>query len=287
VLEICLTGKKLTDKGVAEMATALVEAVEQSWPDGTPCVVLEELQLSNNALTAGCLPDLAKIIRASASHIKDLDLSSNCISIQTQVEADGWRDFLQSFRHVCQLRRLVLSSNPLHGPVPMEILAQTYSQHSQATSGDLGIGPRINGARLAHKTNGQMGKGSIELENTSNLIYGLRSIPYIVFADIGLEDVGALWLSYCIEAHYHPDRLMAPIKVGPIAATIASYKQKTKCDGLIYEPNSSLSIHGWRTLHSAESSRNSHAEEFEKVVASNGSTKTPKSDPDQHEIKTR
>jgi len=289
VLEICLTGKKLTDEGVAEMATGLVDALSRTYTDGTPCLVLEELQLSGNYLTARCLPELAKVIRASASYIKDFDLSSNNISVQTQTEADNWRDFLQSFRYASCMRRLVISKNNLSGPTAMEILAQVYSHHPQVIPDEVRSVSKTNGAVPGDKITAHIRESSAESSVSTTPTkpkLGLRSIPYIVISDVKLDDLGVLWLSYCLEAHYNPDRLMTPIKVGPIATLLSSYKETTNCDGIVYKPNNNVRAYGWRTISAAEASRNAHAKENGQVLDDSGSGASTDSDHDQQE-KTR
>ncbi|KAF2674213.1 hypothetical protein BT63DRAFT_4877 [Microthyrium microscopicum] len=221
-IELCLTGKNLTDEGLQHVIDGLADALSLHWSDDIPCFVLEELNLCDNGLTTRSLRALAPIIQYAAEDIKDLDLSRNKICVQSKEEAEDWRIFLQAFRKACSPRRLVFSENDLSGPSAFEILSQTYATHSP---------------------------------NGSNEPQGLRSIPYLVFSNVKLDDMGVLWLSYFLELHPLPKMLASPLRPGPMANTIASYEVETGCHGIIYSPNEQVSIFGRRLLAAAETAR--------------------------------
>lgn len=246
------------------MADGLVDALLATWPDGTPRVVLKELELASNDLTASCLPYLARVIRLAAPDITLLDISSNKIAIKTVEEADNWREFLQAFRHASSMRRLILSRNDFSGPAAMEILAQIYSRHPQITIQD-----------------------TAERLGTSTRNMGLRSIPYIILSNVELQEVGALWLSYVVEAHQFSQALIKYDQLGPVEkALLTSYKENIpECDGLVYQPQPGLSQVGQKVLKAAEESRGQSV--AESSSEGDGSLLSNGSDSVDHSSETR
>lgn len=123
-VEIDVSGRALTDDGFQETAKAFTTSA--MFRDGIGrVVILEELGLKGNQLTAGSLWALSRVVTLSAHDLKDLDLSDNLISIVTAEEVAAWENFLESFSGCCVLRRIDLSGNPL-GPRAFEILARVY-----------------------------------------------------------------------------------------------------------------------------------------------------------------
>ena len=125
VLEIDISGKELTDKGFHEVASVLIKAVSYEGNGGKNTRV-EELCLRGNKLTVDSLRPLAFVILNCDQDLRDLDLSDNNITINTDEEARQWEDFLRSFEGCCVLRRLDLSGNPL-GPRAFEIFTRVYA----------------------------------------------------------------------------------------------------------------------------------------------------------------
>jgi hypothetical protein len=116
---------------------------------------------------------------------------------------------------------------------------------------------------LADKTNAQRCRSLSVVTNSDVSTFdsgipntlGLRSIPYIIFSNVQMDDAGALWLSYAVEHHDSPEDLMGPIKPGPAATAIQDYHVKTGCLGLVYLPNSTLTSPGLKVLKMAEKVR--------------------------------
>lgn len=107
-----MTGKCLGGDGFREIAGALVESIDYYGEHGR-VVRLEELCLRDNKLDAKCLVDLGHVLRRAADDLRDLDLSSNSISIFTDDDAAAFEYFLRSFAECYVLRRVDFSGNPL------------------------------------------------------------------------------------------------------------------------------------------------------------------------------
>lgn len=259
----------MTDEGLAEVVGGLHVAL--SHRDGPSCFTLEELNLANNDLTTKSLRALAPIIRLSSCHLKDLDLSGNRIAIVETTEADAWEAFLESFKHCCGMRRLVLSNNNLSGTTALEIFSRIYSRHPAIYLDQLAIPDHVTtGDNTGHiseatveadKAKGRGGHSESIIEDWRMSITqgtmipracGLRSIPYIILSDIQMDDAGALWLSYVLENHHTPENLMDPVRPGPVSTTLQEYEEKTTCLGLVYLPNKRLSGSGLKLLQTAE-----------------------------------
>ncbi|KAF6221371.1 hypothetical protein HO133_002226 [Letharia lupina] len=126
VVELDVSGKGLTDEGFAEVASALVESLNYDGDQGR-IVRLEELCLTNNRLSATSLQALSPIIRLASNDLRDLDLSGNSITINTEAEVAIWEDFLMSFSSCCLLRRIDLSRNAW-GPRVFEVMIRVYAK---------------------------------------------------------------------------------------------------------------------------------------------------------------
>ena len=114
------------DEGFAEVASALIESLKFDGDQGR-VVRLEELCLTNNRLSATSLQALSPIIKLASNDLRDLDLSENNITINTEAEVAIWEDFLMSFSHCCVLRRMDFSRNAL-GPRAFEVMTRVYAK---------------------------------------------------------------------------------------------------------------------------------------------------------------
>lgn len=293
----------MTDEGFAEVALALVESLNYDGDQGR-VVRLEELCLTNNRLSATSLQALSSIIRLASNDLRDLDLSENNITINTEAEVALWEDFLTSFEDCCSLRRIDLSRNAL-GPRAFEVMTRVYAKqeavdlvfpadleqvqsNEQRTPTDTAGLERIMrkmsiisgsdhwGSDGDHdsKSDGHKGSrhGSKSPEKAvlrptnpeSPLLYaatrGLRSIPYIVLYDSDMTEVGALHLSYILEVHHTPKRLLAWVphaKAGAPAQQLLSYDE-SQCRGIIYLSNPLLGSAGHKVLELAEVMRDGY-----------------------------
>ena len=93
-LEINLQGKELSNEGFQLVCEGLREAY------GTGSMQLDELHLAENKITMKGLKALCEIIRLASKDLKDLDLRANALAVSSQVEADIWEQFLESFQDV-------------------------------------------------------------------------------------------------------------------------------------------------------------------------------------------
>jgi hypothetical protein len=267
-LDLNLAGKKLTDDGLEEVLDGLKEVL--SVGDSIPYFGLEELNLSGNDLTVKSLAALAPVIRISSCYIKDIDLSSNHIRVETEYEGQNWEKFLTSFDKCCCMRRLVLSNSSLSGSRPFEIFARVYSRHPAVERVGTPIcpdqssksGSSAHWPSLSDKTNSSEESdilSSLEsdmfLETHFIPRCGIRCLPYIILSNCELEDFGALWLSYIVENHHFPEQLMAPMRPGAVSTMLREYEENTECLGLVYYPNDMLSSTGRRLLAAAETAR--------------------------------
>lgn len=125
-IELDVSGKDLTDAGFAEVASALVQSLSYNGEQGR-VIRLEELCLTNNRLSATSLQALSPIIRLARNDLRDLDLSQNNITINTEGEVAIWEDFLTSFGQCCMLRRIDFSRNAL-GPRAFEVMTRVYAK---------------------------------------------------------------------------------------------------------------------------------------------------------------
>jgi len=126
VVELDITGKSLGIDGFAEVAAALVTSIQYNAEHGR-VVKLEELCLRDNNLDITSLPALGQVVRHAAKDLRDLDVSSNLISVSTDSEAQIFEGFLRCFGECSVLRRLDLSGNKLNQKA-FEILTKVYGQ---------------------------------------------------------------------------------------------------------------------------------------------------------------
>ena len=90
---------------------------------------------------------------------------------------------------------------------------------------------------------------------------GLRSVPYIVLSNSAMTEAGALHLSYILEVHHVPERLLTRVphaKAGAPTQQLLSYNE-SQCRGIIYLPNPLLGSAGQKVLELAEIMRESYS----------------------------
>ena len=97
---------------------------------------------------------------------------------------------------------------------------------------------------------------------------GLRSVPYIVLSESAMTEAGALHLSYILELHHVPRRLLSRVpqaKAGAPAQQLLSYHE-SQCRGVIYLPNPLLGSAGHKVLELAEAMRDVYSDFAEEDV---------------------
>ncbi|KAE9964608.1 hypothetical protein BLS_002863 [Venturia inaequalis] len=275
-MEIDLNGKELGDDGLREVLNAIMNTYEKH-----SNFRLEELHLSNNGLTTGILPFLSKVIENSSFDLRALDLSGNAIRVLTDEHARNWELFLDSFRKCRVMRRLDLSGNNFSESISMEVLCRVYFSHlpidpnelegNAPTEDDMAASRELYGSKWVEKTNfltpKQPEKSFIDFsvadfaeDSLSNALVlkrreGLRSIPYIVLRNVGMDDAGVLWLSKILEQHYWPQYLMTALKEGSNAAKTMKEDHSTGDFGIIYGDNPKITATGEKALRLAEKAR--------------------------------
>lgn len=278
IVELDVSGRRLTSEGLLEFAPALLKSIEHNNENGKT-VRLEELCLRESQIDSRALLHLARIISLAAHDLRDLDLSENQITVTTHEEVAAWGAFLNAFSNCCVLRRIDLSGNLL-GPRAFEVLARVYANENPV---DLMLSDSIQGGdelakqarRLGISTNMERGQRRIEsvavdqAELGSRLSHadpmdvyvttkGLRSIPYLILSNSGMTEACALHLSYVIGSHNMPEKLLTRVpaaKAGPHTQQLLAYDSETRCRGIIYLPNSHLGGAAMKVLELAEAVR--------------------------------
>ena len=264
---------------------------------GQPRYRLEELNLSNNALSIQSLVYLSIVVRLAAPTLRELDLSGNEVSVCSDVEAEAWAMFLESFRLCEKLRTLDLSRNRLGGSKPFEVLARLSVRHAfddglsttmrlkalLSTTPVLSSGEYDEGGK--HGIVEKMGELNVDGEDSSALVpkttgessipqkgldvSGLRSIPSLILSDCQITDAGALFLSTAI-IHYRPRHCPrnSRRRSSASAATHANGGGlHADVKGIAYLPNRSLTPLGQKLLENANVIARELAEEEQKRLA--------------------
>ncbi|KAI9741342.1 MAG: hypothetical protein M1834_003059 [Cirrosporium novae-zelandiae] len=266
-LELDVSKKNITDEGFLHLAQGLKEAFEYNGEQGK-VIHLEELCLADNKISVISLDPLADIIKLAGDELEDLDLSGNEIKIESDQDGEIWERFLESFKFCSVLRRVDFSGSPL-GPKAFEILARVYSKaetvdgfSSEGTSGEGNVEVITSDldsteAVAIEIPTARRHRGQETTMARYSSTRGIRSIPYMIFADTFMTDTCALHLSYIIAAHYPPHKLLRyvpPAKAGQPAQILDNYFQ-SGCLGIIYLPNANLSNNGQKLLDLAEQAR--------------------------------
>ncbi|KAK4503036.1 hypothetical protein PRZ48_006463 [Zasmidium cellare] len=261
-LDIKVPGKQLGDEGAEEVAKGLLNALRRGTNEAA--VLLEDLNLTGNGLTTKSLARLAPIIELAKHDLKTLNLSDNAIKVETTEEAEEWEEFLLSFHDCLKLRRLDLSGNTSLGAKALEILSRVHLLEEPidpiSASGDssvLSLPEELD-------TSDQPTPKTAEFELTDSMAAGkllkrrcgLRSIPYISLTNIGLNEAGALWLSYVVADHHLPSQLIDSLNAAHATTLINAYQQDANSRGIDWdERESTLCKDGLQILKKAEAFR--------------------------------
>lgn len=301
IVELDVSGRRLTSEGLLEFAPALLKSMEHNNENGK-IVRLEELCLRESHIDSRSLLHLARIISLASYDLRDLDLSENQITVTTHEEVAAWGAFLNAFSNCCVLRRIDLSGNLL-GPRAFEVLARVYANENpidlvlsdsveeslenstrslrSASQGGDELAKQVR--RLGIATNMERGQRRIEsvavdqAEPRSSLshaepldIYvttkGVRSVPYLILSNTGMKEACALHLSYVIGSHNMPEKLLTRVpatKAGPHTQQLLAYDSETRCRGIVYLPNSHLGGAAMKVLELAEAVREGLCEDLD------------------------
>lgn len=109
----------MEDEGLQLVCEGLLQSIQSG---GT---ILDELILSENALTAKSLEALTKIVMVAATTLKTLDVSKNNISVVTDEEVEHWHKFLVGLSAVQGIRKVNFSGNQF-GHRAFEVFLRLY-----------------------------------------------------------------------------------------------------------------------------------------------------------------
>lgn len=231
-IDLVAPSKALTDDGVAAMVEGLHAAMQAG--TSTASVALEGLNLRDNKLTTRALATLAPVIDLAQNELKTIVLSDNNITVTSETEASEWETFLTAFKSCKTLRRLDLSGNPELGARALEIFSKVHCNEPTIDPIALGGDRSVYTLDETQESDDNKsattdeGEGSLDWMTSGVMLRrrcGLRSIPYISFQNIGINDTGALWLSYILEDHYYPNQLVSEINAAPATSPVDAYRQ--------------------------------------------------------------
>ncbi|KAK5174173.1 uncharacterized protein LTR77_001253 [Saxophila tyrrhenica] len=267
IIDLKAPNKDLGDEGVCALADGLEDALRNS--STVASLALEDLNLSGNGITTVTLARLAPIIELSVFDLKTLNLADNKIKVETDDQAEQWEVFLKAFRHCFKLRRIDLSSNTGLSSRALEILARVHI--SEDWIDPVNPGGESSVLSLAShagdddndtpsEVSPQLEYGSIPPSDMSNARIlkrrcGLRSVPCLTLHDIGLDDAGALWLSYVLQDHHYPNQLMDELNATHAESAIKTYQQGTSSKGIDWTDNKSAGKEGLQLLEKTETLR--------------------------------
>jgi hypothetical protein len=262
-IDLIAPSKALTDDGVAAMVEGLHAAMKAG--DSNASVTLEGLNLRDNGLTTQALATLAPVIDLAQNELKTIVLSDNNITVASDAEARDWETFLTAFRFCRTLRRLDLSGNPELGARALEIFSKVHCNEPTidpiALGGDRSVYtlPETQETEDTKTVTTDGDESSFDYMTSGFMLRrrcGLRSIPYISFHNTGINDTGALWLSYILEDHYYPNQLINEINAAPATSAIDIYRQGAVEGGVDWSGNkTSLGKDGLALLKKTEIAR--------------------------------
>lgn len=247
-IDLIVPGKALTDGGVAAMVEGLHAAMEAGGSQAS--IVLEGINLRDNRLTARALATLAPIIDLAQNELKTVVLSANEITVNTDEQVQQWEAFLASFKDCKAMRRLDLSNNPALGPRALESFCKIHCREPAVDPIALGGDNSTwsvdempeHDESPATPDSGDYDRYEDRFKHMTAGGYlhrraGLRSIPYISLNNVGINDHGALWLSYVLESHCFPNQLVNNINTAPALTSVDAYQQDAVEGGIDWADN--------------------------------------------------
>ena len=262
-IDLVAPSKALTDEGVAAMVEGLYVAMKSG--NSTASVALEGLNLRDNNLTTRALATLAPVIDLAQNELKTVVLSDNNITVASEEEAQQWETFLTAFKSCKTLRRLDLSGNPELGARALEIFCKVHCNEPAIDPIALGGDRSVYTLDETQETDDNKSTTTDDVEGsfdwmTSGVMLrrrcGLRSIPFVSFQNIGINDTGALWLSYILEDHHFPNQLISEINAAPATSSVDAYRQGLVEGGIDWSGNKvSLGRNGLSLLTKTETAR--------------------------------
>ena len=288
-IDLVAPSKKLTDDGVAAMVAGLYEAMRRG--NSQASFALEGLNLRDNQLTTRALATLAPVIELAKNELKTIVLSDNAISVTSDQEAREWEAFLVAFKDCKTLRRLDLSGNRELGARALEVFSRIHCNEPSIDPIALGGDRSVYTLDELSESEDNTSVTAEDIQNDDNTFdrmtsgavlhrrSGLRSIPYISLNDIGLNDTGALWLSYVLQEHYFPNQLLNELNAAPATSSVEAYQQDAVEGGIDWRGNTdTLSKDGRSLLTKVDAIRKAltHLESTSSLAVSSEPTGTTK-----------
>ncbi|CRG87753.1 Nesprin-2 [Talaromyces islandicus] len=260
VLEIDLANRRLTDEGlfafIADLKDLLRYKSEQ-YPQGV--AKLQELHLQGNELTVRSLRELGHLIQLSARDLRELNLSNNKIFIKdynSRLEVQEWELFLRSFSQCCVLKKVDFGDNSL-GDTGIDIFARVYTQseldfvntssseedeHNEAPMSSTSVSGSSDSRGTSHRRRQSQPKVTKTYPDADINHYactrGLQSVPYIILANVDMNDASVVHLSEMIKIRRTPEQLLDYLPGGKSLSLPDNPNYATK--GIYWQPNSEL-----------------------------------------------
>jgi hypothetical protein len=263
VIDLKAPGKDLGDEGVCALAEGLEAALTMSGKLAS--LALVDLNLSANGLTTTSLARLASIIKLARCDLQTVNLSGNKIKVESDEEAAEWETFLNAFGWCLKLRRLDLSGNSELGSRALEIVTRVHVYEQRINPLQPGgeqlvqsLSSLTNDDEADTPTQRAYENGIPSSMTNAQLLKrrcGLRSLPYLTLHEVGMDDAGALWLSYVLQDHHYPNQLMDELNATNAESMIKTYQQDTKSRGVDWTNNKSLGKEGAQLLDKTEALR--------------------------------
>jgi hypothetical protein len=291
-IDLVAPSKKLTDDGVAAMVAGLYEAMKRGNSQGS--IALEGLDLRDNQLTTRALAILAPVVELAKNELKTIVLSDNAISVATDREALEWEAFLVAFKDCKTLRRLDLSGNRELGARALEVFSRVHCNEPAIEPIALGGDRSVYTLDELSESDDNKSVATDDIHNddgafdrmTSGGVLrrrcGLRSIPYISLKGIGLNDTGALWLSYILQEHHFPNQLLNELNAAPAKSSVEAYQQDAVEGGIDWRGNKdTLGKDGLALLTKVDAIRKTltHLESSSSLAVCSEATSSTKSPP--------
>lgn len=187
-----------------------------------------KLHFSGNKLTVKSLRALSRVIELGSDCLSDLVLSKNEFKVETREEMGMWERFLGSFERCSMLKRLSLGGNPL-GSFGLETLAMVYIQSPLVVE--------VSGhCRFHRRSRTDLSVQRDQHGNSS--ARGLRSIPYLILADIDLTASEIIHLASML-AIQQPRRNLRSYLLDTMPVVTAQ-EALDFCERIIWLPNETL-----------------------------------------------
>lgn len=263
LIDLVAPSKALTDEGVAAMVEGLHDAMKAGTSSAS--VTLEGINLRDNQLTTKALATLAPVIDLAQNELKTIVLSDNNITITSDTQAKEWEIFLTAFRSCKTLRRLDLSGNSDLGSRALEIFCKVHCNEPAIDPIALGGDRSVYTLDETQESDDNKSTTTDEEDDALDPMTlgvmlrrrcGLRSIPYISLRNTGINETGALWLSYILEDHYFPSQLVNEINAAPATSSVDAYQQDATEGGIDWSGHKgSLGKDGLLLLTKTEAAR--------------------------------